>query len=93
VPASVIIIAPPFRLSTTNRGYIVKFMAQDKMPESTPSGRRKACRRVSTPDFAPQFWKGGALQAAEKPYNDVILSGDGPFRPTHSYEHRDASRY
>jgi hypothetical protein len=27
-----------------------------------------------SPDISPRLWKGGALQAAEKPYNAVILS-------------------
>jgi hypothetical protein len=27
-----------------------------------------------SPDFSPRSWKDGALQAAEKPYNAVILS-------------------
>ena len=34
-------------------------------------------RPATSPDFSPRLWKGGALQAAEKPYNAVILRSSG----------------
>ena len=50
-------------------------MGRDAAGGRSPPGQGFRAGSVRTnPDFSPRVWKGGALQAAEKVFGNVILS-------------------